>query len=98
MTCTPVIAEMLLGVSKLRSGSAVSVRRWDLPDWCPERSVGNLGDDLVLAESNELVPWGEYCAAHPDFTCDIDGDLHARIEAELSDPETYRELLGVPRG
>jgi hypothetical protein len=48
----PTFDDGLIG--PLERGEAVAIKRWDLPDWCPERHVGAPSDDLVLGVDNKL--------------------------------------------
>jgi hypothetical protein len=41
-------AETSKAVDQLSSGAAYRLRRWELPDGHPLRSVGGINDDLVL--------------------------------------------------
>lgn len=45
----------MFDLGALESGADAEVWRWDLPDWCPERWVGEPGDLLLLTAGNVLV-------------------------------------------
>ncbi len=47
----PEFADKLIG--PLARGEAVTIDRYDLPDWCPERHVGRPGDTLLSRLTTE---------------------------------------------
>lgn len=50
-----VDAVAMYALGDLEAGRAALVRRFDLPDWCADRHLGEPGDYLLLTVDNELI-------------------------------------------
>lgn len=50
-----VIDGVFLTAAAIEAGKSVTIHRFELPDWCPERNGGCANDALVLDEDDQLV-------------------------------------------
>ncbi|KDF01937.1 hypothetical protein Y900_024160 [Mycolicibacterium aromaticivorans JS19b1 = JCM 16368] len=46
-------------LAAIERGDEVVLKRWDLPDWCPQQYAGRPGDPVILRADNTIAEVGE---------------------------------------